>query len=209
MIRGGVILLVALVAACGDLVPPARPDPYDVGIRLNDGFELRFYWTPASLPVRFWIEPEADLPTDAPAAIEAWEAVALLGEFRGVVVADSAAADVLIIRAEEIDIGGNGAARSDCLGQTAISVELDTTVTLPFVIKLFPRRGASPTSLRACLRTTVAHEIGHTLGLFLHSDAPDDLMYAPPRVGRPSDRDVASFTALYHSTPSVRLPAGR
>jgi len=59
------------------------------------------------------------------------------------------------------------------------------------------------------LATTTAHELGHALGLFLHSSDPDDLMYGRPTADALSPRDVATLQTLYHSAPTVRLPPGR
>jgi predicted Zn-dependent protease len=59
------------------------------------------------------------------------------------------------------------------------------------------------------MRQAVAHELGHTFGLFLESDDPADLMYPWPSPDGLSARDVATLEALYHTAPTVRLPAGR
>jgi predicted Zn-dependent protease len=89
-------------------------------------------------------------------------------------------------------------------------VGLDTLIRLPFRTTIVPRSGgASSEDLQECLRRATAHEFGHALGLFQESDDPTDLMHFLPSAVALSARDITTLEALYHSTPTVRLPAGR
>jgi predicted Zn-dependent protease len=196
-----------LLAACDGATPPERPAPYDYAIRLENGPILSFRWPLASLPVRLWVEPDMDLEPIVMAAIAQWKGTALYGEFDAVLVADSTRADVRIRPGTPFASAPDNP--MNCGGATSIGVESDTTITLPFVVTLNRRLGVDDGNVKECLALVITHELGHTLGLFLHSDDPQDLMHARPNPAGLSPRDKATFTTLYHSPVSVRLPAGR
>lgn len=201
------VSLLAGILACDSATPPERPAPYDYAIRLRGGPVLSFRWPEGSLPVRIWVQPGTDLRHTIEGAIQEWEAVALYREFTGVIVEDTAGADVLIRLGEPL--GTSSASLPNCGGSTFISVELDTTITLPFIVYLNPRGGVAASDVSRCMSLVATHELGHTLGLFLHSDDPDDLMNASPNPGGLSQRDRATFNTLYHSAATVGLPPGR
>jgi predicted Zn-dependent protease len=195
------------LAACAEATPPERPSPYDFAIRPLEGPVLTFHWPAASLPVRVWAEPGTSLETHMARAIQEWQGVALYGEFTGVLVRDSSLADVIVHLGEPF-IPANTNAR-DCSGATRIEVALDTTIVLPFRTTISPRVGTSSADVNSCLEVVGVHELGHSLGLFLHSDDPTDLMHIRPSLDGLSARDRVTFTTLYHTPPSVRLPLGR
>lgn len=207
MTRPALALLV-LLAACDAATPPERTSVYDYTIRIPSGFPIVFRWPAASLPVRIWTEPILDLRWHVTAAITTWESGILFGEFRGVLVDDSTGADVIIHvgAPEEVVLTSE---RLACSGATLLEVDIDTAIVLPFRTYVTPRVGTSPQDVQECLHTVVAHELGHSLGLFLHSDDPDDLMFERPTSEGLSLRDVATLQTLYHSGPTVHLPPGR
>lgn len=223
MIRAAGLTVLALsLAACEEVTPPDRTDAYAFSIDCAiDGLcaeqagdlELIFRWPREALPVRIWVEPGSGLGPAASNAIGLWERLALYSEFRGRFVADSAGADIVFLRGGPVAISGSSNGRAqplDCLGETRVEVaSADTSIILPFPITIRPRAGQQTVDLDACFMTVVAHELGHALGLFLESPEPADLMHDRPQQPRHSARDVASFTRLYHTTPTVRLPAGR
>jgi predicted Zn-dependent protease len=199
--------LLLVCVGCDAATPPERPAPYDYAIRLATGPVLTFRWPETSLPVRIWVEPGTDLRHVVETAIRAWEGVALYHEFTGVVVEDSIGADVRVRLTTPF--ASDQSTALDCGGSTTIGVERDTTITLPFLISLSSRSGVNNGDVADCLLIVATHELGHALGLFLHSDDPGDLMYARPSLDGLSPRDRATFSTLYHSPVSVRLPIGR
>jgi predicted Zn-dependent protease len=199
---------VLLTAACGSVTPPERPDPYAYAVPAPGGFNLVFHWPPASLPVRVWAQPS--LRRYADEAVRTWEALSLYGEFHGVLVADSARADVVMVRYPDEPFDGEPSELLACRGFTFWSVNLDTrAMTLPFVTILIPRSGAGLDNVDQCLMTVAAHELGHSLGLLVHSEDPADLMYARPSSPVPTPRDRVSFVTLYHSPATAGVPSGR
>ncbi|MEE8477221.1 MAG: hypothetical protein V3S19_02570, partial [Gemmatimonadales bacterium] len=94
--RCNIILAVsAAVAAggCSDISNPSRSNFYDW--RLVVGIDsLTFSW-PQGTAVRVWVQDTLNMVAHTQAGIDTWKEQFLYGEFDAVLVADSAAADVL------------------------------------------------------------------------------------------------------------------
>lgn len=193
--------LIIAGASCSDISPPNRAaDFYDW--RLNTGGQaLTFNWPESSLPVRIWVEDSLGLPGHTAAGIEAWKEQLLYREWDAVIVGDSSTADVVIgfsiipaFRSVKLFSMAPG-----CSGVTSFPPLVDSSITLPFRVRI-TNQSSDPTSPQAqfCFGITVAHELGHTIGLFQESPDPNDLMYGADPTTGPSTRDRNSIQQLYH-----------
>jgi predicted Zn-dependent protease len=208
--RAAAVVLATGLLACADATPPAptvSPYPYNIG--LSNGFQIVFRWPANSLPVRIYATGGGSVRQYVNDAIRMWEQVGLYGEFVGVQVGDSSRADIIIrVQIPDQQPETNALVLSGCGAVTHYDVLLDSTMALPFRTLLFPRAGAGQGDTEECYARAVAHELGHALGLLLHSDDPNDLMHSQPAGGL-SARDIVTFRALYHSNPTIRVPPDR
>jgi hypothetical protein len=211
--------LVLAGAACGDIATPIRNEFYEWRLIApaasgsgNDS--LTFHWPKDRLPVRIWVEDDASLPVNVPAAIAAWRRAFLYGEFDATIVADSATADVIVRAGEAPGIQFSrrrlhSALAPECAGATDLDISDDhTQLRLPVRVFIDPRSDPNAPDLPACLALTTTHELGHVLGIWRHSGVATDLMFADPAVDAPSERDLATAEVIYHLTPNV-VPVGR
>jgi predicted Zn-dependent protease len=199
-----------VVLACGDIASPARGDVYEWWLEApsvpGPGVDtLSFHWSLDDLPVRIWVEDADDLPGHVARAIDVWEAAFLYGEFRGTLVDDSSAADVIVrtgapaLRAPAARL--RGALAPECSGATDLDVDpSNTQLRLPIRVFLNP---LPVPGVETCLALTSIHELGHALGIFAHSGDPEDIMHADPEVELPSDRDRRTAEAAYHTPPTL------
>jgi hypothetical protein len=196
------VLLAALAAlACSDSSAPDRSNRYDWYVVVPPD-TLTFHWAAAELPVRYWVQDSAQAPALITRGIGVWQGTVGSASYRGIVVADSTTADV-IVRVQPLSpfvaatrlFAGPG---TSCEAVTSV----DTAATrfqlkLPMRMDLNVVGDPLSDSAQACLTRVAAHEVGHTLGLFQHSDDPADLMYAFPAVNGPSTRDANTVITLY------------
>jgi len=205
------VLAVAACAACADPSSPSRADFYDW--RLG-GTQLTFHWPHDRLPVRIWVQDAFGLPGHVADGIQLWKDQFLYGEWDAVVVADSSTADIKVFSTvvpipKPIRAFVLHSSAPECGGDTGAEDLVGSTLVLPIIIYVTPLV-ADPTTPAAqrCLGLTVAHELGHAMGLLQHSPDPDDLMYAQPDVEAPSLRDRNTVENLYHF-PSDLVPSTR
>ncbi len=207
------LLALGAAAACTDITPPSRADAWEWRATVVDGNgttrQLAFHWLPSELPVRIWAEDAEGLPGDVDAAIATWERQFLHGEFRGVRVADSARADVIVRLGAPPSQGFLRALRLDrrapeCSGVTIYDLDEVTYLSfaLPIRIWIEPKLAASP-ALDACLALTTAHELGHALGIFVHSPTATDLMFGNPTATTPTARDRNTAERAAHAGRTV------
>jgi hypothetical protein len=210
--RSALPLLVgaAALASCEGAVPPEREGAYDFDL---SGSGLVFHWTPDRLPVRYWVAPDAGVVRDfATEGIRRWTGQFLYGEFRGTLVDDSAAADVLIWVSPPSPPAVQPTEDPPVLAACEGVTSNDTTATGPralagpFVVLISWRSFYSDVDVVNCLERVTTHEIGHTLGLFGHSPNEFDLMNSTPRVASPSPADRTTAEVLYRTPPSILPP---
>ena len=202
----GATIAVITMVACGDISPPNRTsDFYGWGL-ITGGDTLTFNWPASSLPVRIWVEDTFGLPNHTAAGIQTWKDQFLYGEWDAVIVDDSSTADVLIgfsvvpaLRSLKMFSLAPG-----CSAVTSFPPLVGSTITLPFRVRMV-NQSTDPTSPQAqsCFAITVAHELGHTIGLFQESADPNDLMYGIDPTTGPSTRDRNSVQLLYHVSPDL------
>lgn len=205
----------AIGGACSDPTIPDRSGIYSVADTVIIGpdttIEL-FRWPENRLPVRFWADPQGNMAFLVTRAIDVWEEQFLYGEFRGVLVADSNRADVIVKWIDSVppDVPPDpGPPLNSCRGVTTFVFDTALVGPVHVTLEVF---GVSATAaqVQACMRRVAIHELGHALGLGLpssrHSAFDEDIMFSPPLVDYPSRFDRRSVETLYHMTPTIGPP---
>jgi predicted Zn-dependent protease len=199
---------VLVIAACGEAVAPDRADTYPLD-DLAPG--LLFHWPPHRLPVRYWVAPEAGPVAGYVAtSLATWQNQFLYGEFAGTLVTDSSRADVIVFVAgqtpPDVPLTSDTPVTA-CEGSTGFDPpDAEGRFPGPFVVTLRWDFRYEDTDVANCLARVALHEVGHSLGIFNHSDEPLDLMHANPTVTAPSVRDRATIEMLYHTPVTVLAP---
>lgn len=199
---------VALVAltACEALTPPDRVPGYT----FQHITGIVFHWPADRLPVRYWIAPSSgDVASWVTAGIAAWRGQLLYGEYDGVLVSDSASADVLVLVTPGAPPPGSLNDRppepSACRGITTFDLTPDfTELTGALILELRWESRFSGDDIVNCLYRVALHEVGHTLGIFAHSPNTGDLMAPVPLVRDPTLNDRRTVEMLYHTPSDVR-----
>jgi hypothetical protein len=203
------LLALALAAAgCDVVTPPPRDGIYSFDLYQTG---LVFHWPIDRLPIRYWVNPTAGpVARYVETGLRAWEAQFVYGEFAGLVVSDSARADVLVAVAGPTppDVPLTDAPPVDaCSGETYNEAPPGVdTLAGPFEVTLHWAPQFADADVANCLLRVTVHEVGHTIGLLAHSPDPADLMYTDPKVGTPSGNDRATAQTLYHTTPDLAPP---
>jgi len=214
--------LLLLALGCSDILVPSRTPRY-----LSDLAGEVFRWPGDRLPVRYFADTRGTMRDLVGAGLQAWQAQFLYGEFKGTLVSDSTAADVIVIWEDSIPpdvppdtVGALGAcdgvtqyvvdstaamSASDSTGTNA-GVPPPLTMTEPIRVQLRVRLGYTEPQVAACMRRVAAHELGHTLGILTHSPATTDLMYGTPATDTPTNRDRNTVQVLYPTTSTITPP---
>jgi hypothetical protein len=201
--------------SCADIAAPSRSNAYEWRRLMPSATgvdTLSFHWPRSALPVKIWAEDSLNLPAHVTHAIAEWEAAFLYGEFSGVTVADSNAADV-IVQTGIAPKGGFLVTRLESLMapecQGATDVELaaggSRQILRPIRVYVDPRFVPTAPGVDACMALTTTHELGHALGIFAHSQDPGDIMYVDPIVSVLSPRDRSTAELAYHTEATLSL----
>ncbi len=198
------LFIVALGLGCGDILTPSRTPRY-----LSDLAGEVFHWPADRLPVRYFADTRGTMAALVRTSVRDWEAQFLYGEFRGVLVADSGVADVIVTWQDSVPpsvppdtTGALGA----CDGVTSFVIDSTNAMTEPIRVQLRVRLGFTAPQITACMRRVAAHELGHTLGILTHSPATTDLMFGTPTTATPTNRDRNTAQVLYHTTSTIKPP---
>jgi hypothetical protein len=208
----GTALLAA--AACREPLIPDRSGYYSFADTLPKGTDSAvsiFSWPSGRLPVRYWADPRGNMAFLVQRGIGVWEEQFLYGEFRGTLVADSGAADVIVRWADSVppDVPPDTSHEFACGGVTVYDTDsAGTALSGPIHMELSVNRFTSYTAaqVQACMRRVAIHELGHTLGMLRHSPNSADIMHASPTADLPSSVDRYTVEVLYHTSPTVAPP---
>ena len=196
--------LLLLALGCSEILVPSRTPRY-----LSDLAGEVFRWPSDRLPVRYFADTRGNMPDLVRTSLQVWEAQFLYGEFKGTLVGDSSAADVIVIWQDSIppnvppDTAG---ALGACDGVTSFVIDSTGAMTEPIRVQLRVRPGYTEPQVAACMRRVAAHELGHTLGILTHSPATTDLMFGTPPTATPTNRDRNTAQVLYHTTATIAPP---
>lgn len=188
---------------------PDNPD-HSGGYDFSDLSGDIFHWPGDRLPVRFWADPRGNMSALVQNAIDVWQDQFMYGEFTGVIVSDSAHADVQIIWADSVppavapDNGPpvkacGGLTQDDSVAGNRIYGAFHSSITILMA-------GATAGQVEACVRRTVVHEMGHALGILTEAPDSTDIMYFTPLVPVPSVADRTTMQMLYHTAPTLLPP---
>ena len=205
----GIALLI--VVACTTPEAPSHTDAYPFDSNGN-GMGNVFHWPADRLPVRFWVDPRGNMNDLVQNAIDVWQDQLIYGEFTGVIVSDSAHADVQFTWAGTVPatvppdpgppaLACGGLTQNDSIGATDQRIHGALHSNISVLAGSF-----TPGQIEACVRRTVIHEMGHTLGILDHSMDSTDIMYITPLVPVPSAADRTTIQVLYHTTPTILPP---
>lgn len=203
--RSAIALACATLAlGCSEIATPVRAPRYVFDI----GGEV-FHWPGDRLPVRYFADPRGTMTSLVREGLATWEIQFLYGEFRGVLVTDSTAADVIVRWQDSVppDVPPDTAgALGACDGVTTYQIDTTSTMEGPIHVALLVRPGFTTAQIAACVHRVVAHELGHTLGILTHSPASTDLMFDTPGTQFPTHRDRNTVQVLYHTTSTIAPP---
>ena len=215
--RGPLTALLVLLGAVACDVPTVPPLPSEsvYEFRLATSPPLTLHW-PVGATVRVFVVDggtRADLlRAAAQEGAVAWNRHALLDEYRLVITDGPTDADVLLAWSDEpLPVDTNACPRTPGRGVTTFCLAGAELYRYPFAtgeestVRMLVTIAVQLASSPDLVRASVAHELGHVLGIARHSDDASDLMWhGDPTRATPSLRDVATVRALYRTDADVQ-----
>jgi hypothetical protein len=218
--RAAWVLIATAIIGCDAPTVPVDGPAYDPRL-FNPviGEDQIFHW-PLGKAIRVYVdtaEGGAALIEPVRQGREAWRSVVYYREFDLVLVSSPAMADVIIHTVSapllwtlpagcDPPSGGAGGVTYLCGNETG-----DEAVILPLNsggpghvkidVTIDPSRATGPFTVRSL----VAHELGHVLGIGTHSSNSEDLMAGAPTALVPTERDARTLRYLLHQPVDLRL----
>ncbi len=209
-----------LLLSCESATVPARDrtEAYDFRLPFpQDSLVLRW---PNSSRVRVFVNPGAndEQTTLLNAAYRlgtvAWERASLYVDYRFTQVGSAEQADVIVtwsgatlpVETAQCPPGGGFAFTTFC-----VNAERNRLVPFPLRASTMPSSVRFLVTIRetsatnpARVRSLLAHEMGHVLGIAQHSPNPEDLMFTDPLVREvPNTRDRVTVQILYQTHANI------
>ena len=215
--RGPLTALLALLAtvACDvPTVPPLQSESvYEFRLATSPPLTLRW---PIGASIRVFVVDGGArgdlLRASAQEGAIAWNRHALLDEYELVITDSPTDADVLLAWSDEpLPVDTSACPRTPGRGVTTFCLNGAELYRYPFAsgesssVRMLMTVAVQLASSPDLLRASVAHELGHVLGIGRHSDDAGDLMWhSDPTRATPSLRDVATVRALYRTDADVQ-----
>jgi hypothetical protein len=195
-------------------VPPrAAADVYEFRLATSPPLTLRW---PAGALVRVFVVaggPAGDLlRVSLQQGADAWNQHALLDEYQLVETSDLARADVLLAwSGATLPVNTDACPRTPGRGVTTFCLDGDRLYRYPLAgdgagrVRMLVTIAAQLASEPELTRASVAHELGHVLGIARHSPDSNDLLWEGELSrATPAQRDVATVRALYRTPADVQ-----
>lgn len=204
--------------ACHDMGPSACLEPNAIAYPfwLPGDSSKWFHWPAGKMPLKVYAEPVGELQADVDSGAALWTAAMRCGGISFVRVADSTLADIVVRNPPVLPPAGAAplmqvrmAADSvgACVGVTQATIDTTgaTWRLIPPLRSYVSPQSSDTAAATACYHFTVAHEMGHAIGLLSHSSDSTDLMYYRPRRRSASPDDRYTLETLYGLSPSIVL----
>ena len=216
MVTRGCAVLATLAAlfACESATMPGHDASEIYSFAIQGDPPLVYRW-PLGAEVRVLVlgglgERAAVLSGAFTAGANAWNGVALWGEYRLVRADGLEDADVVVTWSDfDPPIDFAGCPRQGANAVTTFCMEGDGLQVFPALdggvsrVTMVVTISASP-GAASRVRELVAHELGHVLGIGAHSPFAADLMWGSTLSrATPAPRDAATMRVLYHTRPDL------
>lgn len=209
------LLLIVCIAVTACDAPNSMGDSPAYDPRLPGG--IVYHW-PLGRAISVYVDPASggDALREAVAPSAAgWRDSVYFAEFTVRVVDDPSAADVILHTRDAALLVETGTCVYSPPGAAGVTffcpAEIGDTLEVlellsgdPGRVKMDVAVDLSRISGNTTVRAIVAHELGHVLGIGIHSNDAGDLMFSVPTVERPTARDASALRWLLHTPAGLR-----